>query len=240
MLEASWPLSIMSDRQMAYVSAFSSCPKTSRRAWPGFSGAGSPRRRRASRRCRRPGRRACARSPGLASSSSSSMNSRLHHQPDDLAGREVLAGRLVRQLREPPDQLLVQVAHLQVRHGVGVEVDLGELRHHEVEQVRAVEPGDLSVEVELLDDVASRGREASDVAPQVVRHVGRVVEQLADVELGRVVERLARRPRKIGSRFSPCASSRASSTLALVGSSTQSRRRMTTSGRITRPYSDCL
>jgi len=29
-------------------------------------------------------------------------------------------------------------------------------------------------------------------------------------------------------------------TLALVGSSTQSSRRSTTSGRITRPYSDCL
>jgi hypothetical protein len=47
----------------------------------------------------------------------------LDHEPDHLAGREVLARRLVRLLREAPDQLLVEVAHRLVGHGVGVEVD---------------------------------------------------------------------------------------------------------------------
>ena len=57
------------------------------------------------------------------------------HQPDDLARREVLAGRLVRELREAADELLVEVAHLQVGDDVRVEVDLGELRDDEVEEV---------------------------------------------------------------------------------------------------------
>ena len=78
----------------------------------------------------------------------------VHHQPDDLARGEVLTGRLVRQLRESPDQLLVEVAHLEVGDDIGVQVDLGELADHLVEQVGLVEPGDLGVEVELLDDVS--------------------------------------------------------------------------------------
>ena len=78
----------------------------------------------------------------------------VHHQPDDLAGREVLARRLVGEFREPPDQLLEDVAHLQVGDGVGVQVDVGELADDQVEEVRLVQPGDLGVEVELLDDVS--------------------------------------------------------------------------------------
>ena len=61
------------------------------------------------------------------------------------------------------DQLLVEVAHLEVRDGVRVQVDLRELRDDEVEQVRALEPVDLRVEAELLDHVARAGREAGDV-----------------------------------------------------------------------------
>ena len=113
-----------------------------------------------------------------------------HHQLDHLTRREVLTSRLVRELREAADQLLVQVAHLDVRHDLGVQVDLGELRHHHVEQVRVVEPGDLHVEVELVDHVPSAGREPGDVAAQVPGDVARVVEQPAEVELRGVEERL--------------------------------------------------
>ena len=63
------------------------------------------------------------------------------HEPDDLARREVLSGGLVRELGEPADQLLVEVAHLQVRHGLGVQVDLGELADHLVEEVRPARAG---------------------------------------------------------------------------------------------------
>jgi hypothetical protein len=90
--------------------------------------------------------------------------------------------------RETADQLLVEVAHLEVRDGVGVQVDLGELRHHEVEQVRALHPRDLRVEAELVDHVARGRREAGDVRPEVAGDVGRVVQHAAEVERARVVD----------------------------------------------------
>ena len=78
----------------------------------------------------------------------------VHHQPDHLTRREVLTRRLVRQLGEAPDQFLVEVAHLQVGDSVGVQVDLGELAEHEIEEPRLVEPIDLDGEVEPLEDLA--------------------------------------------------------------------------------------
>ncbi len=61
-------------------------------------------------------------------------------QADHLARREVLAGRLVRDLGEAPDQVLEQVAHLQVRDRVGMEVDLGEPIEDLPEETAVVQP----------------------------------------------------------------------------------------------------
>ena len=102
------------------------------------------------------------------------------HEADDLAGGEVLAGGLVRELAEAADELLVEVAHLDVADDVGMEVDLGDLRQHEVQQLGAVEPADLSVEVELLDDVARLGIEGRDPGAQVAGDLGRVGEELLE------------------------------------------------------------
>ena len=109
------------------------------------------------------------------------------HEADDLARREVLAGGLVRQLGEPADQLLVQVAHLDVADGVGVEVDLGDLRQDEVQELRAVEPADLGVEVELLDDVAGLGVERRDPGAEVAGDLRRVGEDLLRGSAGEVL-----------------------------------------------------
>ena len=89
----------------------------------------------------------------------------------------MLPGRLVRQFGELPDELLVQVAHLDVGHDLGVEVDLRELRHDHVEQVGVVEPDYLAGEVELVEHVTGAGREAGDVVAEVVGEVVGVVEQ---------------------------------------------------------------
>ena len=110
------------------------------------------------------------------------------HQPDDLARREVLAGGLVGCLREAADQLLVEVAHLGVADRVGVEVDLGHLGDHEVEQLRAVEPADLGVEVELLDDLAGVGVEGRDPGAQVAGDLGRVGEDGLEGQAAGVVD----------------------------------------------------
>jgi hypothetical protein len=113
------------------------------------------------------------------------------HQADHLARGEVLTRRLVGQLGEAPDQLLIQVAHLQVGHLVGVQIDLGELGHDQVEQPRAFEPVDLGGELELVEHVAGRSREAGDVVLEVVRQVVGGGDQCGEVEPRGVVELLA-------------------------------------------------
>ena len=83
----------------------------------------------------------------------------VHHQADDLARREVLAGRLVRELGEPADQLLEDQPHLGVADRVGMQVDVRELLGDEVKQVRLREPVDLHGELEALEDVPDSRRE---------------------------------------------------------------------------------
>ncbi len=112
------------------------------------------------------------------------------HQSNDFAGSEVLTRRLVGELGEPTDELLVEVAHLEVRHLVWVEIDLGELGHDQVEQVGPVEPGDLGVEVELVEDVSGPGRESRDVGPEVGGQLGRIVQDRGEVKWMDVVELL--------------------------------------------------
>ncbi len=113
------------------------------------------------------------------------------HEPDDLAGREVLPGGLVALLGELADQLLEDVPHLQVGDAVGVEVHRRELLHDQVQDVGLVEPLDLGLEAEVVDDVAGVGREAVDVAHEVGGDVRGVGQQALEVELRGVVEALA-------------------------------------------------
>ena len=54
------------------------------------------------------------------------------------------------------------------------------LRQDEVEELRPVEPPDLGVEVELLDDVAGLGVEGGDPGAQVAGDLGRVGEDLLE------------------------------------------------------------
>ena len=164
------------------------------------------------------------------------------HQADDLAGGEVLSRRLIGQFGESPDQLLVEVAHLQVGDDVGVEVDVGELADHLVEQIGLRQPCDLDVEVELVDDLPCAAAEPGDVAPQVPGDLAGVVEEAAEVEGRGVVEVLPGHvlQDRVDVLDLPSESSARSRTAALVGSRTQSRRRITVRGRMTLPYSDCL
>ncbi len=51
----------------------------------------------------------------------------IHHQTDDLTRGEVIAGLLVRRLVEAPDKLLEDIAHLDVRDDVRMQIDIAEL-----------------------------------------------------------------------------------------------------------------
>jgi hypothetical protein len=112
----------------------------------------------------------------------------VHHQPDNLARGEVLAGVFVQRLVEFADQFFEDVAHLQVGDLIGVQVDLAETLHHQEEQPALVEVGDGAVEVQLRQHVAHVRAEAVHVLAQVVRDVVRVGQQAREVVARDVVE----------------------------------------------------
>jgi hypothetical protein len=89
------------------------------------------------------------------------------HQLDDVAGSEVLAGGLVAHLREPPEQFLEEVAHRVVADRSLRQVQLGELRHHLVEQPGLVQTRELVLEAVGLQDLPSPRREPREVGAQV-------------------------------------------------------------------------
>ena len=110
------------------------------------------------------------------------------HQLDHLARREVLPGLLVGLLRPDADELLEDVAHLDVVHPLRREVDPGETLHHLVEQVLLRHARDLPVEGEALHDLAHVGGESVDPGVQVGGEPVRVVQEPGQVELREVVE----------------------------------------------------
>ena len=127
----------------------------------------------------------------------------------------------------------------------GLQIDGGELLDDDEQPVGVVELLDLLVEFETLEDLLRLQREAADVGDEVSRDVVGVSEEPGEGVGARVVEwllaTLGGRLRQLGwiaRSGSPCfcSSSYAATTAPLVGSSTQSRRRSTVIGSITRRY----
>ena len=106
----------------------------------------------------------------------------------------MLAGLLVRLLGADPDQLLEDVAHLDVVDPIGGEVDARKGLDDLIEQVLLVHAGDLLVEREPLHDLADIGRECLDVGAQIGGDVVRSIQQPREIQLRQVVERAAGDP----------------------------------------------
>ena len=63
-----------------------------------------------------------------------------HHEPDDLAGREMLSGRFVGHLRETADQVLENISHLIVAHGFRRKVNIAcKFLHDQIQEVCPVQ-----------------------------------------------------------------------------------------------------
>ena len=76
------------------------------------------------------------------------------------------------------DELLEDVAHLQVRHRIGMQVDGAELAEHEIEQVGLVESLDLRVDLEPFEeDLADGLGEARDVVVQVNSRIAELTKR---------------------------------------------------------------
>ena len=91
-----------------------------------------------------------------------------HHQPDHFARREVLSGLLAALFREAPQQLLVDVAHLQRRELVRAEFQFLVLVQDRGQPVVLHHLADGGPVVEVLDDVVDVLREPVDVGAEVL------------------------------------------------------------------------
>ena len=106
----------------------------------------------------------------------------------------MLAGLLVRLLGADPDQLLEDVAHLDVVDPIGGEIDARKGLDDLIEQVLLVHAGDLLVEREPLHDLAHIRRECLDVGAQIGGDVVRRIQQPREIQLRQVVERAVSNP----------------------------------------------
>ena len=101
-----------------------------------------------------------------------------HHEPDDLAGREVLPGRFVGYLREAADQILENIAHLIVAHGFRRKVNIAcKFLHDQKQEVRLVQTVNLGVDVKGLQYGAGIFRKAFDIVDQIVPNQHGVIHQ---------------------------------------------------------------
>ena len=112
------------------------------------------------------------------------------HQPDHLARREVVAGLLVRLLVEAHDEVLEEIAHLDVVDPIRVQVDAGHRLDDDVKAVARIELLDLVAELELLENAPSRVGETVDVGDEIGRDVLAVAQQFLERVGADVVEGL--------------------------------------------------
>ena len=90
--------------------------------------------------------------------------------------------------RRTVDQILEQITHLGVRYRIRMQVDLGELRGHQVQSLLLIQGGQLVLELEPLEHVDVR-REPGDVVDQVGPQPLRIVEREEKSDGAGVVER---------------------------------------------------
>ena len=114
----------------------------------------------------------------------------LDHEPDDFARGEVFSGLLAALFREAPEQLLVDVAHLQRRELVRAKLQFLVLVQDRGEPVVLHHLADGGAVVEVLDDVVNVLREAVDVGAEVLLQERMVfLIDLAERPVGLVRER---------------------------------------------------
>ena len=117
----------------------------------------------------------------------------IDHQLNHFSGGVVLPGVLVVRLGEPADNFLKNIAHLQIGNHSRVQVGFGasELLDDDVENTFVGHGGDLTVELELLQNILDVLREAVQVVLEVGFDVVRIVQQMLKGELAGVVKCLA-------------------------------------------------
>jgi hypothetical protein len=151
----------------------------------------------------------------------------------------VIACFLVAGFIESPDQLLKDVAHLDIIYYLRVKINFTKLGYDKIQTVSFIELGNVLFKAKVIEDLAGFGGEPFDVVGQVSCDVVGVTLKLSNVNLLVLWKYWSATLFRIGSRFltlPPWRLSNFFSTSSLVGSSTQSSRRSTVMGSIMSLY----
>ncbi|MET3578920.1 hypothetical protein ABID19_001945 [Mesorhizobium robiniae] len=81
----------------------------------------------------------------------------IDHQRDDLARREVIAGRFVRQFVKAADQVFENQTHVLICHPSGMQIDIAELLYYEIEDVSLLHSLDFVFELEIFKNALDVG-----------------------------------------------------------------------------------
>src|SRR6266568_6861927 len=92
----------------------------------------------------------------------------LNHQANDFARREMISGFLASLFRKPPQQLLINVSHLQIRQVIGTEWFVFVLIEDWSEPIALDHLADDLAIVEVLDNLINVLRESIDVVAKVL------------------------------------------------------------------------
>ena len=110
-----------------------------------------------------------------------------HHQLNNLTGRKVLTGGLVRLFREPADQFFKHITHFQVINLGIAHIDLGKPLYNQVQQVCTRELVNYTEDFKVIHDLTDILGETIYVITQVRFNGIAVIHQLFKIELADVV-----------------------------------------------------
>ncbi len=118
----------------------------------------------------------------------------IHHQTDDLAGGEMVAGCLIGQFVESANQIFEDQSHLLVWNIVRMQIHLTKLGDDKIEDVRLAHLLDLCFELEEVEDGVDVGGESFNVAHKVLVNVVRVALEFFKIEWRMIMESLTGSP----------------------------------------------
>ncbi|CAD6493010.1 MAG: hypothetical protein CHKLHMKO_00389 [Candidatus Argoarchaeum ethanivorans] len=99
---------------------------------------------------------------------------------------------------KPPDKLLEDISHLNIRHNIRMQINLTELRDKSIQAVilKVVKRGNLILKTKILNNLTSTPREALDILRQIGGDIVMIIFELLESEMTGVMKTLTSRPVK--------------------------------------------
>src|SRR3989338_3307204 len=101
----------------------------------------------------------------------------------------MLPGSFVGKVSEFADKFLKDIAHLDVLYFVRVQINLGKTLDDHIQEVRFIEPLNVIIKIEMLQNITGVFGKAIDVISNVGGDIVRVGNQLLKIKLALIVKR---------------------------------------------------